>query len=257
MSLGYFIDVQGTLISDIDKSPLPGAIEFIDILNKKEIPYCVITNNTKIPSALFLEDLRKIGLDIRHYLDPFMVMKQALHVKQLAPFGPSSFVDVLCDLGYEIQMQNPEAIVLASHTEFDAKSFAKMIEYAQNGALVIGMHGTSIYAKNGLSYPGVGAILAMLSYATSCATSVIGKPSKLFYETALKSLKLQKSNLLYKDVEIISDDAKGDLVGAKELGMSTRLVLSGKVDGIEKIESLLPYLDRVDKGVSMIAKELS
>ncbi|RLD41678.1 MAG: HAD family hydrolase, partial [Bacteroidetes bacterium] len=35
----YFIDVQGTLISDIDKSPIRGSIAFIDMLNKTETPY--------------------------------------------------------------------------------------------------------------------------------------------------------------------------------------------------------------------------
>ena len=43
----YFIDVQGTLISDSDKTPLNGACELIAYLNKKALPYCVITNNTK------------------------------------------------------------------------------------------------------------------------------------------------------------------------------------------------------------------
>ena len=37
----------------------------------------------------------------------------------------------------------------------------------------------------------------------------------------------------FSSVSIISDDAKGDLLGAKELGMQTILVLSGKVDKLE------------------------
>lgn len=257
MPLGYFIDVQGTLLSDRDKSPLNGAIELIETLNKKDIPYCVITNNTKVKSIEFLENLRQMGLNIRYYLDPFMVMKQVLHVKRLAPFGPNSFANVLKSLDYELDMENPEALIIASHTDFDAKAFAKMIEYAQNGAQVIGMHGTSVYAKNGLSYPGVGAVLAMLSYATSCDSKIIGKPSQLFYETALGSLQSQDKSISFANVEIISDDAKGDLVGAKELGMDTRLVLSGKVSNSKMVEAILPYIDKIDEGVNVLAKELS
>ena len=256
MPLGFFVDVQGTLLDDLDKTPLPGACELIDILNKKELPYCVITNNTKTPSLEFLENLRNLGLDIRYYLDPFMVMEQTLHVKRLAPFGPDSFRDVLLDLGYEVDLENPQALIIASHTDFDARDFAKMIQFAQNGAQIIGMHGTSIYAKNGLTYPGVGAILAMLSYATSCPSSIIGKPSHAFYEVALKILKKQNSALSYPNIQIISDDAKGDLVGAKELGMQTRLVLSGKVKKSESVRALAEYIDTIDSGVDVIAKEL-
>lgn len=32
----YFIDVQGTLIDDINKEPISGAIEFINTLNEKK-----------------------------------------------------------------------------------------------------------------------------------------------------------------------------------------------------------------------------
>ena len=59
----YFIDVQGTLISDIDKSPIRGSIEFIDMLNEKDIPYVVVTNNTKSPSKEFYNFLQKQGFN--------------------------------------------------------------------------------------------------------------------------------------------------------------------------------------------------
>ena len=60
----YFIDVQGTLISDSDKSPLNGACELITHLNESHTPYCIITNNTKAKSDEFLSFLRRIGLII-------------------------------------------------------------------------------------------------------------------------------------------------------------------------------------------------
>ncbi|MBM0261176.1 hypothetical protein JNW89_35725 [Micromonospora sp. 4G55] len=43
----FFLDVQGTLISDHDKSLIHGAKELIDFLNAKILPYLIITNNTK------------------------------------------------------------------------------------------------------------------------------------------------------------------------------------------------------------------
>jgi len=38
----YFVDVQGTLISDSDKSPIRGSIEFLHALDEKDIPYMVV-----------------------------------------------------------------------------------------------------------------------------------------------------------------------------------------------------------------------
>ncbi|MDD2567089.1 MAG: HAD family hydrolase, partial [Thiovulaceae bacterium] len=59
----YFIDVQGTLISDADKSPLRGSREFIQKLNQERIPYMVITNSTKEDSKDFYAFLCKQGFD--------------------------------------------------------------------------------------------------------------------------------------------------------------------------------------------------
>ena len=52
--MSYFIDVQGTLIDDKEKKPIKGAIEFIEKLNEKKIPYVVVTNNTKLKSDDFV-----------------------------------------------------------------------------------------------------------------------------------------------------------------------------------------------------------
>ena len=61
----YFVDVQGTLISDSDKSPIYGSKNLIRHFNTHNIPYMVITNNTKAKSSDFLANLKSKGLDIR------------------------------------------------------------------------------------------------------------------------------------------------------------------------------------------------
>jgi NagD protein len=101
------------------------------------------------------------------------------------------------------------------------------------------MHETSIYAKGSKRYPGVGAILKMLEFATSCSYEVVGKPSISFYKEALKMLQKQKSDAKFSDVTIISDDVKGDLGGAKEMGMKTIFVTSGKYKSADEI---VPFL---------------
>ena len=219
----YLIDVQGTLIDDKDKKPIDGAIEFIDSLKE---PFVVVTNNTKKPSSEFYSFLLDLGFNIpkNSYLDPFMVLKSSLYVKRVCCFGPKKFIEVVESLGYENTNKNPEAILVTSSKEFDSKDYASMIEMVMSGAKLIGMHATSIYAKDGRRYAGVGAIMKMISYATGSSYKVIGKPSRAFYEEALRLLHVEN----FDNIEMISDDAVGDLVGIKELGAKTILVLSGK-----------------------------
>lgn len=227
----YFIDVQGTLISDLDKKPLAGACELIDYLNLNQIPYIIITNNTK--DLKFLNYLNNLGLKIpqNRYLDPLMLLKNSLaNFKKVASFGADEFKKVTKELGFELDYKTPEALLIASGDNFSFDEFANMIEILQNGAKFIALHQTSIYKKNGKKYPGVGAISSMLKVATSKEPEVIGKPSYEFYKKALSML--NETN--FKNITIISDDAKGDLQGAKELGMRTILVLSGKVSSVEE-----------------------
>ena len=236
----YLIDVQGTLIDDKNKQPIKGAIEFINNLKES---FVVVTNNTKKPSIEFYNFLKNLGFDIpkERYLDPFMVLKNSLHVKRVCCFGPVEFIKVVESLGYENTNKNPEAILVTSSKDFSSIDFASMIEMVMGGSKLIGMHATSIYAKDGRRYAGVGAIMKMVSYATGSDYKVIGKPSPAFYKEALKLLHVES----FDNVEMISDDAVGDLVGIKELGAKTTLVLSGKCKSKEEALHVKSSIDKI------------
>jgi len=237
----YFIDVQGTLISDSDKSPIRGSREFIDMLNKKKIPYMIITNNTKNASKDFYVYLKSIGFDFdfSFYLDPLMILE--LHVEKagVAAYGTPEFLEGLAKMGFELDYKNPKTVLVSIKDSFINDEFAQMIDFILCGAKLVGMHETSIYAKNSKRYPGVGAILKMLEFATSCSYSVVGKPSVAFYEESLAMLRKQVADAEFCDVTIISDDVKGDLGGAKEMGMKTIFVTSGKYKSADEI---VPFL---------------
>lgn len=249
-----FLDVQGTLIKDSDKSLVEGASELVSWLNSKQIPYVIITNNTK--NLNFLANLREKGLDIKDnaYLDPFFVLKQRLQPCKVAAFGSQAFKDSLCALEFELSYSLPEALLVASYDKFSFDDFALMIELVKKGVRLIAMHETSLYKKDGKSYPGVGAIMKMLVYATNAPYEVFGKPSVAFYESALSLLQKQDKRANFSDTLIISDDFTGDLLGARALGMKIALVLSGKITSTKGLD--LKKGDKVYQSVGEYLKEL-
>lgn len=258
----YFIDVQGTLIDDIEKKPIDGSIELIDKLNSKNIPYMVVTNNTKQKSENFLNYLNSVGLNISmdNYLDPLQTLHE-IGTKELVAFGTDDFLSILKESGYKIDSRNPEAVLLGVKKDYSSDEFATAIEnILEHNPKLIGMHGTSIYAKDGRRYPGVGAILKMIEFATGSTSSVIGKPSKIFYEKALHKLQKRYSReIKFSDITMVSDDLTGDLVGAKEMGISTIFVLSGKYKKAEEIVPKIPKEmrpNRVEKSVKEILKDI-
>ncbi|QSZ42455.1 HAD-IIA family hydrolase [Sulfurimonas aquatica] len=237
----YFIDVQGTLISDEDKSPIRGSIEFINNLNMRNIPYMVVTNNTKKKSSDFYEFLQSLGFEFSYdkYIDPLMLLESRVDKEAVAAYGADEFLETLKSMGYKLDFNNPKTVLIAIKENFMADEYAQMIEFILAGATLVGMHETSIYAKNSKRYPGVGAILKMLEFATSSSYDVVGKPSISFYSESLKRLMSQDSNASYENITMISDDVKGDLGGAKELGMNTIFVTSGKYKTQDEI---VPFL---------------
>lgn len=234
---GFFIDVQGTLISDKDKSLISGAKELIDFLNQKKLAYVIITNNTKKLSDVFLKELNDKGLDIKkeNYIDPFCVLNEIMPPCNAIFFGADEFRNSMIKLGYKEDYNKPKAIFIASWDKFKFQDFSKMIELILKGVKLIPMHLTSIYKKNNALYPGVGSIVAMLRNATNCSYEVVGKPSELFFKKALKLINKQEK-LNFSNIDIISDDLVGDLVGAKNLKMHTNLVLSGKISNTNNLD---------------------
>ena len=234
MNKAFFIDVQGTLIDDINKEPILGACEFIDYLNEKDIPYVVITNNTKEKSEDFLNSLKQKGFNIKNYIDPFYILDESLKEKRIAAFGTDTFLKVLVQLGYELDFENPKALVVSIKKDYTNEDYANMIECAMKTEKLIGMHGTSTYSKEGKRYPGVGAIMSMIKFAVNKEFDIVGKPSRNFYKEAKGLISCD-----FKDITIISDDMIGDLLGAQNLGMNSALVLSGKTRSKEEIINTL------------------
>lgn len=257
--MSFFIDVQGTLLSDADKSPVNGACKLIEFLNKKNLPYIVITNNTKHTSAEFLASLRQKGLAVKDgaYLDPFCVLDDIIKPCEVAMFGADEFINTMQKLGYTQNLKNAKAVMVASFDDFKFSDFASMIELINDGAKFIPMHETSVYKKHGRLFPGVGAIASMIKNATGTEYKAVGKPSVKFFQTALNLIKKQDNSLNFKDIKIISDDARGDLSGAKNLGMQTVLVLSGKVSSVQNSGVKPEILDEIYKDVGEFLEVLS
>lgn len=249
-----FLDVQGTLLKDSDKSLIKGAKELISWLNFKQIPYVIITNNTK--DLNFLQSLRQKELDIKDnaYIDPFFVLKQKLKPCKVAAFGASEFLNALKELGFILDFEHPKVLLIASYDKFSFEDFALMIKLINKGVKLIAMHETSLYKKNDRIYPGVGAIMQMLHYATNASYEVFGKPSLAFYEAALKLLQRQDKKAKFSDILIISDDFKGDLLEARKLKMHLALVLSGKIKTSKNLD--LKADDKVYESVFEYLKEL-
>jgi HAD superfamily hydrolase (TIGR01458 family) len=95
--------------------------------------------------------------------------------------------------------------------------------HLMNGADMIALEKDRYWmAPGGLSLS-AGPFVQALEFATGKTATVVGKPSKTFFELALCDM-----NLRADQVAMIGDDILADIGGAQTLGMQGILVRTGK-----------------------------
>jgi len=99
----------------------------------------------------------------------------------------------------------------------------KIFNLLITGSKMIALHkGKFWQTDQGLTVD-IGLFVAGLEYITGQTATVIGKPSKTFFELALKDLGVRASR-----AAMIGDDLDNDIAGAQAVGMKAILVKTGK-----------------------------
>lgn len=241
-----YSDIQA-IISDMDgvfwrgDVPLPGLSEFFDLLNRRQIPFVLATNNSSKTRQDYVHKLAKMGVPnvpadsivtsatataayvARHYGTDTLV-----HV-----FGSDSLRQMMRDAGFRLTDNGDARVVVAGInwelTYDDLKRTAFLI---RGGADFIGTNSDTTFPSPEGPMPGTGSMLAALEAATGVTPTVIGKPHPHMFEAALALLGTTPAQTL-----MIGDRLNTDITGAVNLGLRTAMVLTGISTAAEVRES--------------------
>ena len=258
------------MINKNDKLILKG-IEFSSRLltgtgkfpSKQIIPSVIDSTGTEmITVALRRVDLNGDDENILNYIDKNKVTllpntsgarnaEEAVRIARLArAAGMGDFIkiEVINDQKYLLP-DNAETIkatkILATEgfivLPYVAPDLIDMRRLEEAGAAAIMPLGAPIGTNKGLMTKEMIKILIEEANLPIIVDAGIGKPSHAFYEEALRFLEVES----FDKIEMISDDAVGDLVGIKKLGAKTTLVLSGKCKNENEVLHVKDSLDRV------------
>jgi len=104
----------------------------------------------------------------------------------------------------------------------------------RKGAALVGICADRIYpSPRGMEF-GVGAMCAMLSYASGATPIFCGKPEAFFFHELCGRLGVKPERTV-----LLGDTLESDIAGAKGVGMSAALVLTG-VSTVGDAERLVP-----------------
>lgn len=226
---GVLLDVDGVLVTSW--RPLPGAIETVGWLRGKEIPFRLVTNTTQLGRAGLAALLGEAGLAI----DPSEILTAteatAAYLRRHHPrarvhlLAAGAAVAELGDLDVIGEGDDRADVVVVGDAEqgFTYDNLNRAFRLLLNGATLLAMQrGLSWMTEDGPALD-VGAFVTALERAAGVRAVVAGKPSPEFFLAAQESIGVPCGEIL-----MVGDDVQSDVNAAREVGMQTALVRTGK-----------------------------
>lgn len=240
-SKSLLIDMDGVIYRGAE--PIPGADEFIRMLQREKVPFLFVTNNSDHPVASFLSKLRKMNIHItpENLFSSAQATARAL-TEQIGPRGCAYVIagagsfDAIRAAGWMVRDEEgkPYGAARLNAQEIQAVVIGEgytLTALRMEQAILLCMDGVPLYATNpdtfipgpgGVRLIGAGCLYAGIEVATGKKATVIGKPELLMYRYALEKIKATPETSI-----MIGDRLDTDISGAKKLGMTGILVLSG------------------------------
>jgi 4-nitrophenyl phosphatase len=211
--------------------PLPGLVEFFDLLRARGIPFALATNNSAKAPVEYVAKLARMG--VLNVLPEQVITSGTATVSYMQtryPPGTRVYVlggdglrAILTDAGYIVSEDGTAEVVMvgfAPNLTYERLKKAALLVRA--GADFIGTNpDPSIPTPEGLA-PGAGSIVAAVQTATDRQPLIIGKPHPPMFEAALRLL-----GTLPDETLMVGDRFSTDIEGAQQVGLRTALMLSG------------------------------
>jgi len=226
-----FLDLDGSVYRG--NTAIPHVGETIANLKSKGYKILYVTNNASRTREEYVEHFKKIGLQAEE--DEFYTSAMATSAYMLQRYGSKRRIYVigadslkreLEDKGFTIlseeDAKKAEFVVLCLDTNVTYKRLCAACYAIQNGAKYIATNLDKTLPVEDGYRPGAGAISAAITTTTNVRPFLIGKPSKIIIEMALKYMGLSKDEVL-----LVGDKYETDIKVAKKLNMKSVLVLTG------------------------------
>jgi 4-nitrophenyl phosphatase len=225
------LDLDGTVYHE--DYPLPGAVALIRKLQAEQRRFACLSNSASSPLRVMTR-LHQMNIDVEPDLIytaaaascDYIVQNYSKPRARVFNLATESVQEMLSGLVDWVQTSGePCDVVIAGapsnvHATEDRQRAA--MELLRKGAALVGLCADRVYpSPRGLEF-GAGAMCAMLSYAANVQPFYCGKPEKIFYMELCHRIGIEPTRTI-----LIGDNIESDVLGAKSVGMSTCLVLSG------------------------------
>lgn len=222
------IDLDGCVW--VDQEPTPNAREALAAVRAASKRIAFITNGSRLAPEEYVRKLWSMGLQAS--LEEIVTVGSAIqYVLAGRPRTPTYVIGSpaihrhVSDAGQRIVNGTPRAtsaeiVVVAGHDDFSFSELKTATQAVLNGAEMIAAGRDRTFPAADGYWPGTGAIVAALEYATERRARSVGKPDTMLFEVALDRLGPGRALM-------IGDRLDSDLRGAAAAGLDGAIVLTG------------------------------
>ena len=241
---GLLLDLDGVLVRAGEA--IPGAAEAMAGLERRHLPYLLVTNTSLVSRATLARWGRSIGIDTP--VDRFQSALSAsaeLVRRELAdrPVYVITSDDarvefeglrVVDGAAADASPGEVAAVILGdSPDQLTKENLDRAFRLVRGGAALIGMHRNAWWLTPQGPALDAGAFLVGLEFATGRRARIAGKPAADFYRVAIARLAAEahargEPRLRAGDLVMVGDDVATDIGGARRVGLRTVFVRSGK-----------------------------
>jgi 4-nitrophenyl phosphatase len=223
-------DMDGVLYRG--KTMLPAVGEMLAFLNKRNLPYACITNNSSMSPAQYEAKLSAMGIAMPASRVFTSATVTGSYLRERYAQGSTVFIiggsglrEALFTDGHFIEVapaQQPQLVVQGADFNLTYEKLRLACLAIRQGARYIATNPDRTFPSEEGLIPGAGAVTAALVAATDVTPLVVGKPEPTIFLTAAAMLNVNPLQTL-----VIGDRLDTDIAGAANAGMASVLVLTG------------------------------
>jgi HAD superfamily hydrolase (TIGR01450 family) len=225
----FVLDLDGCVW--IGGTPIPGSVDAISALRDSGKRVAFVTNNPRQAGEDYVRRLWGIGVQAS-VADVVTVGAALQHLLHDTRRGRTAFVigtsplrRHVADAGLKVLngtdlASRADLVVVAGTDELDYGDLRNAVLAVQRGAELLATSRDRTYPMPDGLWPGAGALLAAVEYATSRTAAIVGKPEPRLIETAVD--RLGDGPTL-----VVGDSLASDVAAAAKAGLDSALVLTG------------------------------